>query len=451
MDYSQELHKIAGNLLFLKIFQTFRIAIQPKSMIIAFLAVVIIFLSGWMLDISNSVIKTDDGLNELDIYLTAPELVGQYIELHKSTAKRAGVFTTLSTFYSQKFNSAVVSLLQLNFQNFSKDVNDCTAAVRWAFQYHTVYAVIFTLIKLAIISLAGGAICRFTALQFSQGQKPGLFEVLRFSTGRFFSLFFSLLVLCTIIAVLGSLIILLGLVANIPHAGELIMSILFPLALILGIVIAIMTIGAIAGFNLMYPAIAYEGTDCFEAVSRSLSYVYTKPWRIVFYYITAIIYGAICYLFVRFFLFLVLFMTRLFLNIGIFVKNSSNEADKLNAIWPKLNMMDFLGYSVTASNNWSESAAAFIIYLCLMLVAAVLISFVVSFSFTANSIIYSLMRNRVDGTNLNEIYIHIDDYSEQLPDENASISTADSARESTAAESLKAESDDDTPTESEAQ
>ena len=117
-----------------------------------------------------------------------------------------------------------------------------------------------------------------------------------------------------------------------------------------------------------------------------------------FYTAMAAIYGAICYIFVRFFVFLLLIVPHGVLRIGIF--NNS----KLARIWTKPELFNLLGSNAEASANWSESLAAFLIYLLLLAVIGLLVSFVISFYFSANSIIYSLMRNRVDNTALEEIY-----------------------------------------------
>ena len=37
--------------------------------------------------------------------------------------------------------------------------------------------------------------------------------------------------------------------------------------------------GTVGGFGLMYPTVAVEGSDSFDAISRSFSYVFARPWR----------------------------------------------------------------------------------------------------------------------------------------------------------------------------
>src|SRR3712207_1254606 len=90
-------------------------------------------------------------------------------------------------------------------------------------------------------------------------------------------------------------------------------------------------LGTLGGFNLMYPTVAVEGSDSFDAISRSFSYVYAKPWRMLFYSLVAIAYGALCYLFIKFFIWLMLLLTHYFT--GLFVwRDAVNTAP----YWPEM-------------------------------------------------------------------------------------------------------------------
>jgi hypothetical protein len=128
----------------------------------------------------------------------------------------------------------------------------------------------------------------------------------------------------------------------------------------------------------------------------------------VFYTTIAAVYGAICYTFVRFFTFLLLCVTHRTLQLGVWVENIK-EVDKLTAIWPKPEFTNLLGSSGLATTNWAESLAAFLVHLFLLGVVGLLVSFIISFYFSANTIIYSLMRNKVDNTALEDIYKYNDE------------------------------------------
>jgi hypothetical protein len=374
-------------------------AIQPSKLIIAFLALAIICLAGWIMDFSNTVVASDEGRTELQVYVYEPGQLQQFIEANEEDKdEHRGVFSTLWRFESAKFHGVVNSLLILDLRAVKANIFGCFRAVTWALRYHPIYCIIFGLIKLAVLSVAGGAICRIAALQFAQGERPGLSGALCFSSRKFLSFFAAPLAPLGIIIFISVFVYLLGLIGNIPRVGELIMGICMVLALIAGVLIAVILIGTVAGFNLMFPAVAYDGSDSFDAISRSFSYVFSKPWRMGFYTVVAAVYGAVCYVFVRFFAFLVLFAPHAVLRIGIF--NNS----KLARIWAKPGFVDLVRSNVEASTNWAESFAGFLVYLLMLAVIGLLVSFIISFYFSANTIIYSLMRNRVDDTALEEIY-----------------------------------------------
>ena len=414
MNSEKESSGVFANLLFPKIFQTFRIAIHHTKLIIAFSAVATICITGLIMDYcSKTVVTTPSAahgsVTELQIYITNSDLVPSFIEMHKGKYEHQGVFYTLWQFGSSRFKDTIDSLLALNFFSVATNIYEYFIAVMWALKYHFLYCIIFFVIKLTVISIAGGSICRIAALQFAKGEKPGLTEAFHFGIKKFTSFFAAPLAPIGIIIFIGLFVFVLGLVGNIPWAGELIMAVFMLLALFAGALIAVLLIGTVGGFNLMYPTIAYEDSDCFDAISRSFSYVYARPWRMSFYTAIAAIYGAICYLFVRLFAFLLLSSAYLFLQLGVRVENSSKEVNKLSAIWPAPTFMNLIGSTTLKSTNWSEWFAAHLIQLFLLAVVGLVVSFIISFYFSANTIIYSLMRNRVDNTALDDICTHADD------------------------------------------
>jgi hypothetical protein len=106
---------------------------------------------------------------------------------------------------------------------------------------------------------------------------------------------------------------------------------------------------------------------------------------------------------VRFCVFLLLLATRWFLQLGVFTDSSTN-VDKVTAIWPQPSFMNLLQLPALAEANWSHSIAAVLVYLSSLAIVALVGAFVISFYFSANTIIYSIMRSRVDNTALDDIY-----------------------------------------------
>ena len=408
MGNGRESFRLFDGLFFPRIFQTFRMSIQPTKLIIIALALAVICLAGRIMDLSKTVVVASGSqakLTELDIYISNPEQMKKFLDTFKEQDEGVGVFDTLWHFSADRFQGAVDSVFAFDLPGLEDNITGYFLCMGWALRHHTIYCIIFFVIELAVMSIAGGAICRIAALQFARGEKPGLTEALRYSTKRFFSFFATPLAPFGIIACIGVFILLLGLMGNIPFAGELIVGLGAPLALLAGALIAVILIGAVAGFNMMFPAVAYDGSDCFDAISRSFSYVYAKPWHMLFYTSIAAIYGSICYTFVRYFAFLSLWITRFSVQIALWVNDSADKANKLTAIWPKPEFRDLLGSSGPVPTNQTETIAAFLIYLFLLVVVGLVVSFIISFYFSANTIIYSLMRGKVDNTPREDIYM----------------------------------------------
>jgi hypothetical protein len=168
----------------------------------------------------------------------------------------------------------------------------------------------------------------------------------------------------------------------------------------------------------MYPTIAVEGSDSFDAISRSFSYVYARPWRMLFYTLVAIVYGAICYLFVRLFLAIMLTLTHHFVGAGMFKDIAGNvPIDLWNTMWPAPGASR-LPYNIdTLSLGGAQALGAFLTALWVYLAIGLLGAFAISFYFSANTIIYYLMRREVDATELDDVYLEQsdEDFAEPVP------------------------------------
>jgi len=395
--------EIIESLLFPKIFRTFRMAMQPTKLTITFAALAIICAAGLLMDLTRPVVQSQAKRSELDVYMVSRERVDAFINEHREPGKHKGVFSTMWHFAGRNFQETLDAMFKFDIPDVAAHIWCYFKATAWAFRYHPFYCSVFILIMLAVVSVAGGSICRISAMQFAQDEKPGLTEALRFGAGRFWSFFIAPLVPLGVIMFCGALIMLLGLITNIPRVGELILGLSMPAALFAGGVIAFFAIGVVVAFNLMYPSVAYDGCDCFDVIGRSFSYVFNKPWRMGFYTVIAAIYGAICYIFARVFVFLLLLLTYFFLRTAVFTHATSGYDDKLAVVWAQPTFRHLVG-PVPVERDWSETVSMVLVRLSLWFVVGLLVSFIISFYFTANTIIYALMRNRVDGTALEEAY-----------------------------------------------
>jgi hypothetical protein len=297
-------------------------------------------------------------------------------------------------------------------------VNFFVTGPLWLMHNHWLYFILFTLLFLVVWSLFGGAIARIAAVHVARDEKLSVRAALHFSIGKFLSFVSAPLIPLVIVLGVGLVPLTAGLLVSLPYFGPIagvLTGILFLLVLIAGFIMTLVLLGTFGGLNLMYPTIAAEGSDSFDAISRSFSYVYARPWRMIFHTLVALVYGALTYLFIRIFAAVCLGVTHQFLNLGLF-RHSAGGADLMQALWPispaRLSYnVDFLSLSV-----WQDVTAgliAFWVYLVVGLVGA----YVISYYFSASTIIYFLMRREVDATEMDDVYLEEseEDFGETAP------------------------------------
>ena len=347
-----------------------------------------------------------------------------------------GVFETMVSFKFAQLEGAFRALF------FERDLGEVGGRlyqlllmVCWLSRFHWVYMIFLLILGLVIWSVFGGALCRIAALQAARDERIGAWRALQFSSSKFASFFSAPLIPLGVIVLIGALIFVGGAVGAIPYVGEIISGIFTGLALFGGFVIALMVLGLTGGIYLMYPTIAVEGSDSFDAISRSFSYVFARPWRMLFYMVIGAIYGAICFLFVRFFVFLLLIASYFPAGAMNWDEASVSFRGKLEAIWAEptfYNLHTGFGDIPWLSLNTTETIGALFIWIWVTLAAAAVLGFVVSYFFSLNTIIYYLLRKHVDSTDLEDVYLEQDiEDLYQVPAE------APVASESTALESVE--------------
>lgn len=400
-------------------------AVGPTKMVIAMLTVIVVCLVGWVMDIcteagpgggEQQAILTPIILSvvdfgkaaQLEVYIAEPEKTFRSIEQYKQQGRGRGVFSTLWNFGAARFNGATVSLLKLDIANTLANIWLCGVGLAWAVKYHTAYSIVYFTVVTIVICVFGGAVCRCAALEFARGEKPGLTEAFRFSGAKLSSLLAAPFVPVSIMLFLGALVFFLGLMGNLPAGiGELITALGLGFALLIGLLLVFLLAGTIAGAGLMLPAVAYEGSDGLDAISRSFMYVFNQPWTMLLYTLTATVWGTVSYLFARLFVFLVLIVTYGLLYLGFSCRVGGTE--RLAGLWPRPEFLNLIGTTAEVSMNWSQSVASFLIHLTTLFIIGLVVAFVISFYFCASTIIYALMRDGVDNVGTDEIYIELDE------------------------------------------
>ena len=289
-------------------------------------------------------------------------------------------------------------------------------APRWALSQHLIYFLIFGALFLIVWAIFGGAIARIAAVHVARDEKLSIGQALRFSSGKFLSFVFAPVIPLVIVLVVGLMVAAGGLLLYIPFVGEILVGAFFFLALAAGFVMTLVTLGTAGGLNLMYPTIAVEGSDSFDAISRSFSYVYARPWRMLWYTIVAIVYGALTFLFVRWFIFLMLGFAHKFT--GLWVARTTGAENSLwISIWPGPGLWH-LPYEINSlSLTFGQRIAAFLVAMWVFITISFLGAFLISYYFSSSTIIYYLMRREVDATELDDVYVEQseDEFAEPAP------------------------------------
>ncbi len=289
--------------------------------------------------------------------------------------------------------------------------------VAWLFTEHWVFAIVLLVLALGAWAVFGGAVHRIAALHAAREEKISAVQALKFSIGKFISFFTAPLIPLAIILVLGLLLALGGLLVNLWGVGAIVVALLLFAAILLGLLIAFLLVGLGGGLALMFPTVAVEGSDSFDAISRSFSYVFARPWRALLYGLVALFHGSICYLFVRLFVFLALAATHYFINWGVFTggESLSAAASRLDVLWSAPTFHDLHGQWNWAAMSGSEKIAAWVMGVWVYLVAASVVAFALSYAASATTVIYYLLRRKVDATDLDDVYVEEAPADQDLP------------------------------------
>lgn len=174
---------------------------------------------------------------------------------------------------------------------------------------------------------------------------------------------------------------------RIPYAGELVVGLLSPMALLGGLVAAMLGLWLILGLPLMAGAVATGDVGAFDAWSRSFHYLFTHPWRYAFYVLAAVAHGGACLAFV--------YLVR------------------IGAEWATLAPLS-MGTLVTGGEA-SETVVGFFLMMDRVLLDIVFLAFCAGYVFTSATVIYFLLRLRADGTPITEVHLEPRDADRLLP------------------------------------
>lgn len=420
---------------FLRLFGSFRLAIQPAKMLLALLLVVLLYLGGQAMDfiwgpqvqVGEVIHYIHQPSKEFESWLDRPNKMyarsdvksnEMAIAVYGENAESQGIFETTKNLEIRAFNQLISSAVAFHFGvgdflTGQKPVDTGVVGALqvmvvvvpgWLYSAHPSFLAVYLLLAFLLLALIGGAIARLSAVHAGAGHATHGGAALAFTARRYVWFVLTPLIPLVIALLIGLLLAAFGaLFFNFP-VGDVIGAALFGLMLVGGFVITVLLIAMAMGINLFYPALAVEGTDAFDVISRVFNYALGRPWRYLFYTGVTIVYGAITYLFVGMVIFLVLAITRTF--VGWWnVADLTAGVTRFNAILPPPQfgqLLQPMNWKVLQSDG-SATVAAWVVLVWVKLLIALLPAYAVSFYFSAHTWIYLLLRQVCDDTEFQQI------------------------------------------------
>lgn len=252
---------------------------------------------------------------------------------------------------------------------------------------------------LCVWSVCAGALVRMAAFQFARDEQLGMRPALRFSAHRLLDYLCAPGFALVAAAGLWGVCALLGLIGRIPGIGALLIGLCWFIPLICGFLMALILVGLLIGWPLMFATVSVERGDGFEALSRSFSYVYDRPWQYVWLAVVAVTYGSLVIFVVDCAAQLMIFLSAWSVGWGL-------GTERLEAWFeavPGLLRGELLPPAEMAGKQSISSWGARLVTAWVFAVHLLVAGFVHSYFWAATTIIYFLLRRASDATDLDEI------------------------------------------------
>jgi hypothetical protein len=255
---------------------------------------------------------------------------------------------------------------------------------------------------LLVWSLFGAGITRIAALALTRGDRMGFRAGLGWGVRRWMSYASGPLIPLIGVFILALPLLVFGLLMKLDFAVML-LSIIWPVALVLGFLMAMLLVGLFFGWPLMWATVGVESTDAFDSLSRAYSYVFHRPLRLLFYVIVAAVLGILAWIVVSLFYELTVNLPLWGISWGAGDARTEEVANYAGEV---------IG-GPRVREEWNMfSVGAAVIGFWTAVAKTLAWGFVFAYFWSAATAIYLLLRKVEDGTEINEVTL--DDDREQF-------------------------------------
>lgn len=248
----------------------------------------------------------------------------------------------------------------------------------------------------------GGAITRIAAVQVAKDGHVGLVEAATFVAPRLLNY-----LAAPIVPFLGVLVLVVlsgvaGLASLLPMVN-VVVGALWLFALIAGMLMALGLLGLAIGWPLMFAAVSAEASESFDAVSRVFSYLFGRFWHYLFYIVVAVFYGAVLTTIVVSCAFLAVHLSQYAVmltgnddSLRAFFANAPTAGGWRNTFGPSPD---------AAEAGFTDGIAGLLVGIWTHLFFLGVVGFAYSYFWSSTTIIYFLLRQDVDETEIEEVYV----------------------------------------------
>ncbi len=392
-DDQGTLRQVAWNEIFpwLMIVRCFRLAIGLRVLVLAAVAVTLV-VTGW--GIIGTMFPADETFSRLVPageycpWIVATGAVPQSPDLptlRVAAGQAASAWATLSAPFGMLFSPTTTFA-------------------------HLLYLLMCGVWALVIWAYFGAAITRLAAVRLACDERMTLGSALRHARSKCVSYMAAPMFPLIGVFFVALPVVILGLFLRFGF-GILLAGLVWPLALLAGAIMAILLLGLAFGWPLMWATISAEGTDSFDALSRSYAYTFQRPLNYLLYAILAAIIGGLGWMLVSNFAAVIISLTYWAAGWGMGDEPSAMVAGG--------------GQGIGAAGVW-------LIVFWVTCVKLLAVGYLYSFFFTAATAIYFLLRRDVDATEMDEVYLEEEEEQQTygVPPQNAGESGAPAVDES---------------------
>jgi len=396
----------------LLLFRTFRLAIHPGILMVALIAALLTPL-GWQLgrwvfrvpDPASLPVAAPAQVTVVDVEQKVVQTVTPPLTAREAAEKLLaadGAELSRLPGAGRTHDPDVLSRLRRPAAAFSTDspivyvFDRFTAPILRTYRTETplhgfAFYLLGTLWTLAVWAFGGGMITRMAAVELGREEQASVTRAFWLTLRRWFD-FFS----APLYPVLGTLLIallssLVGMLLWSSDVGVIVAGVLWIFVLIGGALAALLLLWLFIGWPLMWPAISAEETgDSFEAMSRSFAYAFQRPLHYLFYAAVAALFGFICWSVVD-------FLCQLTLNASYWAVSWGSGHERIDEI--QRAVLD------SEQRTLSFRVGAGMIRGINSILLALSEAFAYSFFWVSATAIYLLLRQDVDRTEFDEVWI----------------------------------------------